>query len=188
MADDYAGKIFSAACTGAWSAMQCLAHLNSYGDYYLPEIEKAIRNAKAHSQSGASYFTPGRLGNYFTNMMNPGENGLPAKKMKAFKAYIPASEGNSDQVIATFIEQQEKLFTLIEAAKAIDLNKTKVPVSIAKFIKLKLGDVFMFLIAHNYRHVLQAERALQQAGAPAAQKKTAPLQYLAAMFFKHGLS
>jgi hypothetical protein len=25
-----------------WSATQCLIHLNSYGNYYLPEIEKAI--------------------------------------------------------------------------------------------------------------------------------------------------
>jgi len=30
---------------GAWSAMQCLGHLNAYGDYYLPAIEKAIEDA-----------------------------------------------------------------------------------------------------------------------------------------------
>jgi hypothetical protein len=33
-----------------------------------------------------------------------------------------------------------------------------------RFIKLKLGDVFLFLIAHNYRHVLQAERGLKISG------------------------
>jgi hypothetical protein len=31
---------------GAWSAMQCLGHLNAYGDYYLPAIEKAINEAR----------------------------------------------------------------------------------------------------------------------------------------------
>ena len=40
----------------------------------------------------------------------------------------------------------------------------------------------MFLIAHNYRHVLQAERSLQHAGITATKKKTLPLQYFTAMF------
>lgn len=168
---------------GSWSAMQCLAHLNSYGDYYLPEIEKAIEASKKKSYHPIPNFKPGLLGSYFTNLMTPGEHGLPAKKMKAFRGHIPAESGNSDEVIATFIEQQEKMLTLIEAAKEIDLNKARIPISIAKYIKLKLGDVFMFIVAHNYRHVLQAERALQHAGAPATKKKAIPLQYLTAMFF-----
>jgi hypothetical protein len=50
---------------------------------------------------------------------------------------------------------------LLERSREINLNKAKVPISIAKFIRLKLGDVFNFLIAHNHRHVLQAERALK---------------------------
>jgi hypothetical protein len=49
---------------------------------------------------------------------------------------------------------------LLEQAKQIDLNRTKVPISIAPFIKLKLGDVFMFLVAHNFRHVLQVNNAI----------------------------
>jgi len=31
---------------GQWSAAQCLEHLNSYGRYYLPAIEKALRTQK----------------------------------------------------------------------------------------------------------------------------------------------
>jgi hypothetical protein len=52
---------------------------------------------------------------------------------------------------------------MLEQSKKINLNKARVPISIAKFIKLKLGDVFGFLIAHNQRHILQAERALAPA-------------------------
>jgi uncharacterized damage-inducible protein DinB len=40
----------------------------------------------------------------------------------------------------------------------------KVGISIAPFIKLKLGDVFRFMIAHQVRHILQAGRALTNAG------------------------
>ena len=83
-------------------------------------------------------------------------------------------------VITKFIEQQEKLLALLDESKLIDLNKCRVPVSIAPYIKLKLGDVFMFLIAHNYRHVLQAERSLQHAGITATKKNSA-----AAIFYSY---
>lgn len=153
---------------GSWSAMQCLGHLNVYGDYYLPAIEKAIDEAE---KKATSTFTPGWLGNYFTNMMMPNENGIPSKKMKAPKNYTTNNEGNSDCTIAKFIDQQEKLISLLEQAKTVDLNAIKIPISIAKFIKLKLGDVFMFLIAHNIRHVKQAERAIAKAKGISAENK-----------------
>jgi hypothetical protein len=82
------------------------------------------------------------------------------KKMAAPSDHTPSSNLNSDSVIQEFIDQQERLLVLLEKAKQIDLQKAKVPISIAKFIKLRLGDVFMFLVVHNYRHVLQAERAM----------------------------
>ena len=145
---------------GAWSAMQCLGHLNAYGDYYLPAIEKAIKEAKENNKTRSETFTPGWLGNYFTNLMMPNENGVPSKKLKAPKNYTTNNEGDSDCTIAKFIDQQEKILQLLEEAKSVDLNAVRISISIAKFIKLKLGDVFMFLIAHNLRHVKQAERAI----------------------------
>lgn len=148
---------------GAWSAMQCLGHLNAYGDYYLPAIEKAIKEVKDQNKTGSETFTPGWLGNYFTNLMMPKENGVPSKKMKAPKNYTTNNEGDSDCTIAKFIDQQEKLLILLEEAKEVNFNSVRIPISIAKFIKLKLGDVFMFLIAHNLRHVKQAERAITAA-------------------------
>jgi len=148
---------------GAWSAMQCLGHLNTYGDYYLPAIEKAIKEAKEKNKTRSETFTPGWLGNYFTNLMMPNENGVPSKKLKAPKNYTTNNEGDSDCTIAKFIDQQEKMLQLLEEAKSVDLNAVRIPISIAKFIKLKLGDVFMFLIAHNLRHVKQAERAIAAA-------------------------
>src|SRR6187549_3964551 len=58
---------------GAWSASQCLEHLNSYGRYYLPAIEKAI--AKAANHKPALHFKSSWLGNYFYKLMLPENNG-----------------------------------------------------------------------------------------------------------------
>lgn len=143
-----------------WSANQCLQHLNSYGNYYLPAIKKAIANTKKTQPNDT--FKSGWLGNYFTNIMQPNADGSLPKKMQSPKNHQPQNNAESHFVIAEFIEQQEQLLKLLEAAKQVDLNSTKVPISITPFIKLKLGDVFMFLVAHNQRHILQAQKAIEQ--------------------------
>jgi hypothetical protein len=148
------------ASPGSWSANQCLAHLNSYGRYYLPLIEKALANA---ASAPTPLFTAGWLGNYFTQLMKPGNDGVPAKKMKAPKDHDPDNKTESHLVIAEFIEQQEKMLILLRKAEKVNLQDIKIPISIAKWIRLRLGDTFHFLIVHNYRHVLQAERALAAA-------------------------
>ncbi len=146
---------------GAWSASQCLEHLNSYGRYYLPAIEKSM--AKANGNKPALYFKSSWLGNYFYKMMLPENNGSIKKKMKSPKDHQPRLELNSEKVLNEFISQLEILSRLLSAAYHTDLNSARVPISISPFIKLKLGDVFLFLTAHINRHVLKAERALQTA-------------------------
>lgn len=141
-----------------WSAAQCLEHLNSYGHYYLPEIEKAIDSAKRKGLEAIDEFKTGLLGNYFTQLMLPKEGKI--RKMRAPQNHHPTAHLDAHKVVAEFIDQQERILKLLEKARRVNLEETRVPISIAKFIKLKLGDVFMFLIAHNYRHIIQAEKTL----------------------------
>ncbi|MBY0434851.1 MAG: DinB family protein [Cyclobacteriaceae bacterium] len=145
--------------TQAWSANECLQHLNSYGRYYLPAIEKALR---VSGQKKSDTFTTGWLGNYFTNLMAPKASGA-ITKMKSPSDHTPTAIRESHEVIAEYIDQQEKLLSLLRKAATTDLT-TRVPISLTRLIRLKLGDVFMFYVAHLQRHSLQAERALQQAG------------------------
>lgn len=146
-----------------WSATQCLEHLNSYGHFYLPEMEKAIHKAKEKGWAATTHFKSGWLGNYFTKLMMPGADGAVGKKMSSPKNHYPVSNADSYKVIAEFIEQQEKLLQLLDEAQSIDLNKATCSISISKLVKLKLGDTFLFFIAHQYRHILQAEKALKAA-------------------------
>ena len=143
----------------AWSANEYLQHLNSYGRYYLPAIEKALSQHQK-STSSSEKFSSGWLGDYFTKLMEPSKDGKLSKKMKSPSDHSPGAILNSHAVISEFIDQQEKLLQLLSKAKQADLNKRSVGISIAPFIKLKLGDVFMFLIAHIVRHTMQAERGM----------------------------
>ena len=67
----------------------------------------------------------------------------------------------TNAVVAEFIQQQEKLLVFLKASANTDLNKVRIPISILQWLKLKLGDVFQFMIAHDERHLQQAKRNLK---------------------------
>lgn len=142
--------------TGGWSIAECLWHLNSYGHYYHPCIAKALQNAKPVLESGRYKDT--WLGGKFAGMMDPTTG---KSTMKAFKAYVPPRVLNGRMVVAEFIGQQEELQRHLRAATLVDLRSVSIPVSIFQWLKLPLGDVFRFLIAHDKRHMEQALRNLR---------------------------
>jgi hypothetical protein len=142
--------------TGGWSIAQCLEHLNRYGDYYLPEIKRRLEPGE--KRQAGTVFKSSWLGTYFTNMMEPAKS---TKKIKAFKAYIPQQELDAYTVVSEFITQQEQLLQYLKDARNYNLNSIKLPISISRFIRLNLGDVFQFLVAHDERHLQQANRNLE---------------------------
>ncbi len=138
----------------SWSALECLQHLNLYGNFYIPEISKSIQYS---DHLPKAEFKPGFLGNYFANAMLPKEK---LNKMKTFKNMNPINSILDKNVIDVFIAQQKEMLQLLESAMNVDLNKTKTHITLTKFIKLKLGDTFRFVIYHNERHIQQALRAI----------------------------
>ncbi|MGU3376938.1 DinB family protein [Chryseobacterium sp. M5A1_1a] len=139
----------------SWSVLECLEHLNRYGDFYIPEISHKISSSET---SHKPMFKPGILGNYFAKSMLPKEK---LNKMKTFKAMNPIHSQLNKEVVEEFIKQQNQLLTLLEKAKYIDLEKTKTGISISKLITLKMGDTFRFVINHNTRHIAQIEKVLE---------------------------
>jgi hypothetical protein len=146
---------------GKWSVVQVLEHLNAYNRFYLPEIEKQL---SLITYKNNPWFNSGFLGNYFTNSMKP-KNVLEIRnKMKTSKSYTFPNSLNVETVLKEFLEHQNKLLQLMEQAKKRDLNAIKLPITITSLIKLKLGDIFRFLIAHEQRHMIQARNTLRAVG------------------------
>lgn len=140
-----------------WSALECIAHLNRYGYFYLPEIERRIRES---GYAPEKLFKSRFLGNFFAESMLPKKN---FKKMKTFRDKDPMGSRVDKEEIAIFLEQQHELLDLLKAAGAVSLNKTLTRISISRWIHLKLGDTFRILVYHNERHLMQAQKALRAA-------------------------
>ncbi|MEO0734296.1 MAG: DinB family protein [Bacteroidota bacterium] len=149
----------------AWNALECLAHLNHYSDYYLPEIRRRIK--ETNYRENTATFTSSRLGNYFAAGMKPGPK---IRKISTFKSANPRNFGQvfGTATIEEFITKQEDTLELLRMAREVDLTRTKTGISITNLIKLRLGDTLRVVIYHNWRHIEQAEAAMASAQPSAA--------------------
>ncbi|RSC94065.1 DinB family protein [Tenacibaculum singaporense] len=139
----------------SWSVVECLEHLNMYAVFYNEEIQKQLQNSRYHK---SEIFRPGYLGNKFAVDMLP-KKGM--KTMNTFKSKNPIySRLNTKEVIANFLKNQKKLLELLEEAKQKDLTKIKTAITLP-LLKLRLGDTLRFVIHHNERHIVQAQKVLK---------------------------
>jgi len=108
-----------------WSVLECIEHLNRYGNFYIPEIRKQIDNSK---HNPVMEFKSGMLGNYFAKSMLPRDR---LNKMKTFKSMNPNNSSLDRNVLDTFIHQQQQMVELLEKARKTNLTKVKTAISIA---------------------------------------------------------
>jgi hypothetical protein len=144
------------AADGGWSIAQCLEHLNTYSAWYNAKIQAALTDRK--NVPGSTTFKSGWLGAYLTNMI---KQDATKKKYKAMAQHRPTEQLDARQVIESFLTNQQTLLQLIKKAAGADLECIRITTTISAMIRLKLGDVLQFLVAHQDRHLSQARRNYQ---------------------------
>ncbi len=147
------------ASDGGWSALACIEHLNRFCRHYVEEVEKKLD--KVSKEKGITiHYSPGLLGNQLTNSMAPKE-GVIGSKMKTLGRFDARKDQLQGSVVLDqFQEYQYRLGRLLEKSKDYNWDKVRVKSAVGPLIQLKLGDVFRATAAHNARHILQAERAV----------------------------
>lgn len=133
-----------------WSKLQCIQHLNNYSNFYISEINGAL--AKSTSPS-TPLFKPGFLGNIFSKAM------MPKEKMTVMSSPAnmePAKSDLSKEVLNTFISDQKEYLEILTAARKKNLNKSRIKVTLSRWVRINLGDALRINVYHNQRHILQA--------------------------------
>lgn len=139
----------------SWSVLECLEHLNLYGDFYLDELERCILKSNSTPQR---MFKSTWFANRTVLSMLPKE-GEKLNKMKAFKNKTPNKSRLSLTILDRFIKQQHRLINLLNKAEQVNLTKVKTRITLP-VLKFRLGDTFRFVIYHNERHMIQAENVV----------------------------
>lgn len=147
--------------SGKWSIAQIVEHLNTYNRYYLTAITQAIPVAKKGIAGGV--FKSGWLGEYFTKSMYSEvvTNQNVTNKMKAMKGHIPVADLDAEKVLTEFIKDEQRLLQILDSVKGVNMGSVRIPITISKLIKIKMGDALRFLVAHQVRHLLQINNTLK---------------------------
>lgn len=139
-----------------WSILECVEHLNRYNRYYNHHLEYALQK-----QSNPSTYKPGWLGDFFVKSVSP-ENKKP---MKTRPHLNPTGSQLDKGTLTEFLDHQQHLLQLLSVAKKNNLNRRSIKVEVMPFIRMKIGDTFRFMVAHQQRHLEQAGTMLKQASA-----------------------
>lgn len=140
---------------GIWSVADVLAHLNEYANYYHPTFARKIANTRFTSTKEGFVSSP--LGRSAWKSMKLGNARNVKRKFKAPKGTNPTLDTNlvKGNERERFLEAQEEMLSIIESAQKVNMRRVKIPISISKIVRLRLGDALLFVVYHNQRHVQQ---------------------------------
>ncbi|HEY6251893.1 MAG TPA: DinB family protein [Candidatus Angelobacter sp.] len=141
-----------------WSIAECLSHLNATATVYQPFIDAAIRKGRESKIFGKGPFKAGPLGGLLIWNAEP----PPKFRMRAPKKILPQSSiTNPGQVVAEFMHIQDEWERQVRESDGLDLNKVKCS-SPFPLPRLRLAVPVPWMLAHERRHLLQAEKVKEE--------------------------
>lgn len=151
----------------SWSVGECLDHLTMMNRIYLDAIDAAVRAAGAADASGADRTQGfgggvrarhGWTGDAFVRTLEP----PPRLKVPTFPRTTPEAARDPNAVLDDFLATQDRLVAAIEGARGVDLARVRLRSPFMRLLRLSLGQAFGAMLAHNRRHIWQAERVLER--------------------------
>jgi len=140
----------------SWNILEIFSHLNIYSAFYNSAFIEKIQKTKFREAKDTFVSSP--LGRSAWKSMKLGRANNIKRKFKAPKNYNPSNSPGlvSDDAVEKFADNQHEVIEILDIAKEVNLRKVKMPISISKIVRLRLGDALMFVIYHNERHMQQA--------------------------------
>jgi hypothetical protein len=150
------------AAPNQWSIAQCLEHLNATARNYFPIISDSINQARSQGWLGAGPFRYGWLGGYFVRLSSP----PPRFRMRAPRRFIPPPDRPMSEIWPSFRTFQDRLQELIVHANGVDLARATVQSPVLKIIRFSLGNALALMVAHERRHLWQAQQIRENENFP----------------------
>ena len=147
---------------GSWSVAQCLDHLNATARMYLPRLDEGIAEAMRRGLYGEGPFAHDFIGKFFVRTMEP----PPRLKVKAPATFHTAPKRSRAEIMAAFRAYQVQFVDRLRQASGLDLRRAKVMSPASTWIKMSLNSGFALMVAHERRHLWQAQQVIGAAGFP----------------------
>lgn len=147
-----------------WSIAECIAHLNATAAVVQQFMRKGIERGKTQRLLGKEPFALGPKGRLLLWIASP----PPKFRMRAPKQVAPPlTIANPAGLLPEFMRVQDEWERLSKEAQGLDMSRIKVGPLFSPF-RCRLSAAFPWMMAHQRRHLLQAENVKRQIQAGAA--------------------
>ena len=143
---------------GRWSIGQCLDHLVKAKSPYLAIFESVQNGTKRTTFWERLPVMPNLWGSLLLNSVKPETK----RKMRAPKIFTPASDPAPPDIVETFGQQQDRLRDSMDGLAEVDLDRCIITSPVASFITYSVRHACAMLVAHDQRHLIQAQNVLSE--------------------------
>lgn len=146
---------------GNWSIIECLQHLNLAEQFYIRQIQHHVGKLGLQQANPTDQpLESNVVGRTFRWIVDPQTTlKFPAPGVIRPR---PAADLDVANVLRQFVDLQALLLELLDKAVYLDWNRQQIPSLFGNFLKLRLGDTLLMLVAHTERHINQASRVKAQ--------------------------
>lgn len=149
------GVLLTSPEPGAWSAAQCLAHLNAAARPLVPALEARVFKAQRYGPYGDPPFHYRWYERLFIASVAPvGRIPIPAPPV-----FYPPPEPDPEKVLDTFCDYQQRLSVCVARSQGVDWERARVASPALPVLYLSIGAWFEATLNHGRRHLRQARRA-----------------------------
>lgn len=147
---------------GEWSIGQCFDHLIISNRPYFRIIEEVREGRRRRRGLERVPLFPRFFGKLVINTLRPDSG----RKAKARPAFHPSSSHIDPGIVASFLEQQDRLLRLMEATGGLDLDRIMITSPVIRFVTYSLMDAYRIIVVHEQNHFVQARRVMESSGFP----------------------
>ena len=147
-----------------WSVGQCFDHLIVTNSTFFPVMERVAAGTFESGLWARVSPLSGFFGRYILGALDPSKG----KKIKAPRAFLPASSDVDAGVIGRFVENLAEVSARMRATEGADLGRTVVTSPAMALVTYSLRDVYRIFVAHARGHFEQARRVTEAEGFPSS--------------------
>jgi hypothetical protein len=147
---------------GEWSIGQCFDHLIISNRPYEGILEELLENRRRPRVLERMPLLPRFFGKLLVTALRPDSG----RKVRARPAFYPSSSDIAPAVIASFLDQQNRLLGLMEATRGLALDRITITSPVVRFVTYSLMDAYRIVVVHEQNHFVQARQVMASPGFP----------------------
>jgi hypothetical protein len=145
-----------------WSIGQCFDHVIISNRPYVHISEEILAGRWRPRAWERMPLVPRLFGRLLIKTLRPDSG----RRVKARPAFYPSTSHIDPDIIAKFLEQQERLRYLMQASHKLDLDAITITSPVLRFVTYSLMDAYRIIVVHEQNHFVQAERVMKSPAFP----------------------